>query len=172
MNFVGIDPGLGGAVAMVRVDPRDGHTECQWFDTPTVTFNNGKKMVRRYDKQAMNQILSQFRQVQAGILEFQQAMPEQGASSGFNLGHGYGLWEGMLVALKLPYEIIHPRVWKKIMVGVAKDKEASRMRAQQIFPKAELHLKKHEGRAEALLMAEFGRRKWMGEHSHELIRKN
>ncbi len=44
-----------------------------------------------------------------------------------------------------------------------KDKEASRLRAQQLFPSADLRLKKHHGRAEALLLAAYGQPTYTGE---------
>jgi hypothetical protein len=42
--------------------------------------------------------------------------------------------------------------------GQGKDKDAARFKAQALFPQIELHLKKHDGRADALLIAEFARR--------------
>ena len=38
----------------------------------------------------------------------------------------------------------------------------TRIKARQLFPDAPITLKKHDGRAEALLIAEFGRREHLG----------
>lgn len=49
-----------------------------------------------------------------------------------------------------------PSVWKR-SYGLSKDKHASLNKAQLMFPTAELHLAKNDGRAEALLIAEYCR---------------
>ena len=87
-------------------------------------------------------------------------MPGQGVRSMFTMGYGVGVWTGLLVGLLLPYNRVTPQRWKKLMMDgiAAKDKDASRHRAQQLFPLADLRLKKHDGRAEALLIAEYGHR--------------
>ena len=75
----------------------------------------------------------------------------------FTCGLGMGVWLGILAALALPHSRVRPQVWKKAL-GLSKDKEAARLRAMQLFPGAELRLKKHHGRAEALLLARYGQR--------------
>ena len=82
-------------------------------------------------------------------------MPGQGVRSMFTCGYGYGLWLGILAALQMPYTPIRPVVWKKAL-GLGKDKEAARLRAQQLFPSADLRLRKHHGRAESLLLPHYG----------------
>jgi len=86
-------------------------------------------------------------------------MPRQGISSSGRFMHGHGLWMGILAALKIPHQIVSPQRWKQVTLdGMGKDKDASRMRAQQLFPHIDLSLKKHHGRADALLIAEWLRR--------------
>ena len=75
----------------------------------------------------------------------------------FTCGLGMGVWLGILAALALPHSRVRPQVWKKAF-SLGKDKEAARLRAMQLFPGAELRLKKHHGRAEALLLARYGQR--------------
>jgi crossover junction endodeoxyribonuclease RuvC len=84
-------------------------------------------------------------------------MPGQGTRSMFTVGLGYGLWLGVLGALRIPYTAVRPAVWKR-SIGPSKDKEASRLRAQQLYPGADLRRKKDHGRAEALLLASYGLR--------------
>ena len=60
-------------------------------------------------------------------------------------GYGYGLWVGILAALQVPYTPVRPAVWKKAF-SLGKDKEQSRLRAQQLFPGADLRLRKHHGK--------------------------
>ena len=49
---------------------------------------------------------------------------------------------------------VHPATWKKHF-KLTSDKELSRALATRLFPAAPLHLKKHDGRAEALLLARW-----------------
>ena len=147
MIHIGIDPGLDGAVAILS----DGK-EPYIFDAPTMMV--GDK--REYDIPTMANI---FRNVDSSALvglELVHSMPGQGVRSMFSMGHGLGLWKGILGALQLRYTMVTPQRWKKaLMDGMPKEKDAARLRAQQLFPTAELHLKKHHGRADALLIAEF-----------------
>jgi len=90
-------------------------------------------------------------------------------ASSFNFGMGYGMWIGIVVGLGLPYELVTPQRWQKEMLaGMQGGKDASCIRAQELFPEADLRLgprskKLHDGRADALLLAEFGRRTHGGE---------
>ena len=70
----------------------------------------------------------------------------QGIASTMKFGIGYGIWKSPM-----------PKVEK-----TAERKKQSRDKARQLFPDAPITLKKHEGRAEALLIAEFGRREHLG----------
>ena len=92
-------------------------------------------------------------------------MPEQGVTSTFSMGHGLGLWEGILSALGVPYQMVTPQAWKKaMMAGQEKEKDASRQVAMRLFPSTipKLSLKKHHGRSDALLIAEYLRRQHHG----------
>ena len=88
------------------------------------------------------------------MIEEAQSMPGQGVRSMFTTGYGLGLWVALLAALQMPYTTVRPAIWKAL--GLGKDKEQARLRAQQLFPTADLRLKKHHGRAEALLLAWYG----------------
>lgn len=47
------------------------------------------------------------------ILEHAQAFPQQGRSSAFNYGTGYGAVQAALIMLDIPHEIQTPRTWQK-----------------------------------------------------------
>jgi crossover junction endodeoxyribonuclease RuvC len=92
------------------------------------------------------------------LIERAQAMPGQGASSGFKFGRAVGAIEAAIALCGVPLTIIEPTAWKKFHGLRGKDKELSRQRALQLFPAAHALLahKKDHGRAEAMLVALFG----------------
>ena len=89
------------------------------------------------------------------IIEEAQAMPGQGTRSMFTIGLGFGVWLGILATLGLAHTRIRPGVWKRAL-GLSGDKEQARLRAMQLFPGADLRLRKHHGRAEAILLGYYG----------------
>ena len=95
-------------------------------------------------------------------LEKSQAMPDQGGVSNFNYGMGFGILQACAVCNSIPLNLIHPVTWKKaIMFGQGKEKDAAVYRAQQLFPGIVFRGPRGgllDGRAEALLIAEYGRR--------------
>lgn len=153
MRTIGIDPGLGGAIAFLGENAGDYET----FDMPTIDVGKGRT---EYNMNRMAQIIDIDKDLHVSdrylaVLEESQAMPGQGVRSMFMIGVGFGAWLGVLAALKVPYIRVRPAVWKKRMELPA-DKEPVRLRAIEQFPGAELHLKKHHGRAEALFLAAYG----------------
>lgn len=155
--FIGIDPGLDGAVACIC---DDGYASVE--DTPTMNVGRGKVTKRVYDSQGMVARLIAIPWDSAHVvIEDVHSMPGQGVASTFTFGVGFGTWLGILAALKLPYDRVPPQRWKRAMLdGMGQGKDASRVRALQLFPwmASDLARKKDDGRAEALLMAEYARR--------------
>ena len=150
--FIGIDPGLQGAVAVLAPDG----TLQALHDTPTLKLLTRRGVRQEYDIPGLVGLLAPYRGSQGHvIIEEAQPMPGQGVRSMFTCGLGMGVWLGILAALALPHTRIRPQVWKKAL-GLSKDKEAARLRAQQLFPTADLRRKKDHGRAEALLLARYG----------------
>jgi len=89
-------------------------------------------------------------------------MPGQGVSSMFNYGMGYGIYKGIFAALDIPFQEVPPVKWKREF-SLDKDKSKSIQAAKQLFPKEAINLlKSKDGRSEALLLAEYGRRKYKG----------
>lgn len=164
--FVGIDVGISGAVAVLDPD-RD---IVDFYDNPVLEIKVGKKFKNVPDAYAMAVMLEDIARAGGGndnllvSIEKVQAMPgggerSMGATSAFSFGMGFGMWLGVLAALRLPHQQIHPATWKaRIMSGFGKEKDASRQVAMQHYPRAanNLNLKKHHGRADALLLARYG----------------
>ena len=92
------------------------------------------------------------------VIEKVGAMPGQGVASTFKFGKACGLIEGTLAALNIPFHLVSPPVWKKSLGLRGKDKEASRALAIRLYPSVRgLDLKKHQNRAEALLIGHWYR---------------
>ena len=153
-TYIGIDPGLTGAVAAISEEG------VEVFDTPTVKVKR-----EEYLEAEMAELISTI-QAQSpiptfAVIESQQAMPGQGRSSILRLGLGWGLGRMALTGRGIPYEHVTPNQWKR-QLGIAKgaDKDASRLIAQRLFPSlvSELKRKKDHGRADAALLAEWLRR--------------
>ena len=158
MIYVGIDPGLSGAVAFIYADGT-----VSVHDTPVIKVEKNGKNRNVYIAAAMQDLLKKHWDKSHVALELVGPMPGNGAAAMFSMGHGLGLWEGLIVATGIPLTYVRPQAWKK-MFGLDKDKNKSILKAKQLFPTADITLKKHDGRAEALLMAEYLRRTL---HSHE-----
>ena len=90
-------------------------------------------------------------------------MPKQGVSSTFKLAQHYGELRGVLAALGIPFIDVRPVDWKRHYRLTRKDKDASRALAQERWPSAPLGRKKDHGRAEAMLLAQYGLDLWPAE---------
>jgi crossover junction endodeoxyribonuclease RuvC len=115
---------------------------------------------REYNLASMRNLLTLYH-IDMAFVEKVHSMPGQGVRSMFTMGVGYGAWLGLLAGLQIPTTLVMPQRWKKVMLAdQGQDKDASRLRAIQLFPtEAEYFTrKKDDGRAEAALIAEYGRR--------------
>ena len=151
MITVGIDPGLTGAVAFLR-----NGEYYSLFDIPTTLKGSGsvKQEVEPGGLKRMFLERLEGREDVAIALERVSAMPGQGGSSVFSFGDTYGCCRSVASLTGYPLHLVTPTTWKKHF-GLGRDKEESRALASRLFPGAELHLKKHADRAEALLMAHW-----------------
>jgi hypothetical protein len=151
--YVGIDPGITGAIGVL--DTYDGVDRADVFDVPTYEKKTGKRDYDFYEMYRYLGILAQDYRVFLS-LEQQQAMPKQGVSSTFQTGRGYGAWQALCRIITSEFEIVSPRKWKKAL-GLDSDKEKSRKLAIKLYPDLEhmLKRKKDHNRAEALLLARY-----------------
>jgi hypothetical protein len=124
-------------------------------DTPTVRT----VARRRFEVAAMRALLCSFGRVALVVLEEPGVRPGEGVVGAFSFGRGLGIWEGLVVGLGLPYLMVAPSKWKRLM-GATADKEATRLLVQQRYPGAadQLARKRDHGRAEAVLLAAYGQR--------------
>ncbi len=165
MIYLGIDPGLSGALAALFPEGR-----VELFDVPTLKATKGQLFLAP----GMADLLRPFRGGPAFAVVERAEAPRLGAgkgavgnvTSGLKIGYGMGLWVGILAALQIPYETVVPRAWKQSFGLPAGDKKASRARAQELFPQIGAELgKRRPDFSEALLIAEWARRRNGGDHA-------
>ena len=147
LYYLGVDPGSSsGAFAVIR-------------DTTVIA-------VAPFDEGAFLDIVAWLGKEQEKTkccLEKVSAMPKQGVSSTFTFGVNYGWLRGVLDLGEISYQEIRPQQWKKEF-GLNSDKARSVEVCRRLFPNVDLLRtpkckKPHDGMAEALLMAEYARRK-------------
>jgi crossover junction endodeoxyribonuclease RuvC len=146
---IGIDPGLSGAIVAILPDGA-----IEFHDMPILEI----KKKTQLDYAGLALILRQYQGQSTAAIEFVSAMPGQGVSSMFKFGQVYGAALATLATLQIPYQCVTPPVWKRAFKLVGCDKDESRSRALEMFPAcvSHLRLKKHQGRADALLLAKWG----------------
>lgn len=147
----GIDPGIGGAVAFLEGE------KLTVVDMPTLQLPRGDKSKREIDAHALARLIAEHRPDHA-VIERVSAMPGQGVTSMFSFGRSFGTAIGVLAALGVPFTLVSPVAWKRVM-RVPRSKEGARARASQLMPQAanQWPLKRHHGRAEATLLCLLGR---------------
>ena len=118
-------------------------------------LNNGKHILSRSVHAEISQAIE--RQDIRGVIEAVHSMPGQGVSSSFKFGMAYGAAISIMERINCPWDLVTPQKWKKEM-GLTADKNESLDMARQLWPTAPLARKMDNGRAEALLMAEWLRR--------------
>jgi len=163
-SIIGIDPGLGGALA--RYWPESDRL--QIADMPTLKVGKGTSDKRSIDEYALARFIDDWAPTASCVwLELVSAMPSipgadgvrrgMGSTSAFNFGKTLGLIRGVCVANFLTIHDVTPVSWKRTLkVQAAKDH--ARHRAGVLFPRhgGLWPLKKHDGRAEAALIALYG----------------
>jgi len=142
--YLGFDPGKDGAMAIIGP-----HL------LPSAVAFDKVDYIR-----TLEELMPQFRMFAA--VEHVGAMPGQGVTSCFSFGESFGWLQGVLDAMKIPYELVRPQKWKKEF-SCTSDKNTSIAVAKRLFPGVDLRRtplcrKPHDGKAEALLIAEYARR--------------
>ena len=166
MIFIGIDPGQAGGIGMINTS--EDWTAAAW-DMPVI---KGDIFVT-----SLAEIFPDDGKVFC-MLEQAQVMPKQGIKGAFTYGVGYGKIKATLEFLSIPYQEIAPSVWKKefslIKKSKAKKSKADAVGvARHLFPWVEFLTERGrllDGRAEALLLAEYAKRKY-NEHKSNRDKK-
>ena len=143
MIYIGIDPGKKGAMAVI----------CE----------GGLVSITPFYQDAYKSLLRAVNGPSVACLEHVGAMPGQGVTSMFHFGENFGYIKGLLEAFEIPYELVRPQKWKKEF-SITGEKNSSIEVCNRLFPGVDLRRtercrKDDDGLAEALLMAEYARRR-------------
>ena len=153
MIIFGIDPGVSGAISIL-----ENKKVIEVFDMPTMI--DGKKNKKQVNGSQVTNIIKE--RLNDGketivVVEHVNAMPGQGVTSMFNFGQSFGVIKGICSAMQLPIFFVRPAKWKKHFDLIKSQKDASRTKAIEIFPKISsiLSKKKDANKADAILIASF-----------------
>ena len=153
MIIIGVDPGINGAISII-----ENKKILEVYDTPTMI--DGKKNKRQINGAQVTNIfkerLNPNKEVVV-VVEQVNAMPGQGVTSMFNFGQSFGVIKGICAALSLPIHFVRPTKWKKHFNLIKTNKDASRTKVIESYPKisSKLHRKKDINRADAILIARY-----------------
>lgn len=148
MIYIGIDPGKKGAMAILRED--------------------GSSIIYPFSEAGYKEVLADystenFKCRARCCLEHVSAMPGNGSVSMFNFGENFGFIQGLLTAYEIPYELVRPQKWKKEFSVTADKNQAidvcKRLFPNEILKRTDRSKVDDSNFAEALLMAEYARRK-------------
>ncbi len=199
--ILGIDPGKRGAIVAIASPTAVGCVVMPTLKVAAGKTKAGKARFReQYDLQAIRENLSSggvkpdhafLEAARPFPMKFKRARPvgangEQsgdaevatsGVVANWNRGYSLGLFEGLFVALGIPYTLVAPQSWQHAMhagtPGYSDTKTRSVVAAQRLFPTVSLSATSrsrlpHDGIAEALLIAEYGRRLLAGGKGKQL----
>ncbi len=149
MVYIGVDPGSKGGVAIM-----DGDSGGLIWMAP---FSD-KNIIA-----AASYVSQNYKDKSICTIEKVWALPHEGATSSFNFGQNYGYEQGVFTAYQIPIQLIAPITWKSYY-KLSHDKQQSIDLAEKLFPGINLYRtpkckKKHDGMAEALLIANYGGKK-------------
>jgi hypothetical protein len=165
MIVLGIDNGVGGGIVQIH-------------DTEGIVFKSVMPVIKlksrnMYDIEALVKMIGA---CSGGcdhvFIEKAQAMPKQGTVSMFHYGEGFGIVQGIVAALEIPFTLVTPQAWQKEMFeGLSKDEDTKVLGlivCKRLYPKetwtaTDRSKKFHTGMTDACCIATYGLRKLKGE---------
>lgn len=156
ITYVGVDPGLNGAIAFIDSD------RVRVIDTPTKKeFISGKDRTVHIVEDLWKIVSENCTKKDSVILEEVSPNPQFG-SANFSYGSGVAFWVMAFAGNRIKIHRVRPQVWKReVGIPFRSDKGAGRLLAQRLFPKDKDLFKrvKDDGRADAALMAYWLRKR-------------
>lgn len=164
MIFGGVDPGKTGGLAFL-----DEHGAVLGVhQMPLLAARPGERA--QYDLGTVRELLLARPQLVVTVERLQPLPPKMGgAIANFERGVARGGWEWLLFAMGISCAFVPPQTWQRTMhVGTGgTDRKARSIEAvRRLWPRVELttgrQVRERDGMAEALLIAEWGRRQHKG----------
>lgn len=164
MIFVGVDGGLSGGIIVLD---NDGNI-IKKIVMPVI---KGKESKTQYDIQAIKNILVALKNSNADTivagLEKAQVSHIGGKSSMFSKGFCYGMFQGLLTATEISYQIFRPQDWQKqVLAGIpgTDTKQRSIMWCKMKYPAEDWRatqrsINDHDGLCDACCIANYVRAK-------------
>lgn len=150
MRVLGVDPGGFGGLALVT---KDGLTVA---DMPVFMVRRGRSDKPELDVHSLIDLLAMW---QPDVCYFEQigGQTDQSAPAAFNFGRVTGACEALVKSCGAKFVAVTPQRWKRAMK--IRGKDDARAMATNMWPAnaADFRLKKNLDRAEAALLAEYGR---------------
>lgn len=148
--YIGIDPGKKGGYAFICESENKRIVDTKIWDDNNFA-NDLYKYINICSKENM-----------ICAVEKVGAVRGNGIVSTFSFGKSAGYIEGVLTALKVPYQLVPPQKWKKTF-SLSNDKKQSIETCKRLFPNVDLRATQRcrtdsDGKAESLLLAEYARR--------------
>lgn len=158
--IIGCDPGASGALAVLI----DGElTDVD--DMPFMMLKVNKTKRKRVDLDGVFLLMKQYQAlyIRPGdevrfIIEDVGPTPRDSAQSAFHFGRAATIPEVCAAGMGWARSRVTPATWKR-QLKLRKEKDEARKRAMELFPDFthRFRLAKHDGRAEAALIALWGR---------------
>ena len=123
LMYVGIDPGQKGGICFLNEQKQIEHIE----------------PMPKPDKLA-SIIKASIKTIKHVCLEKSHSHSNQGIRSTFSYAEGYGIIQGILIANKVPFSLVHPRTWQKHLILTTRLKDS---KAKALYS-ANRHFKKNK----------------------------
>lgn len=160
--YVGVDNGLNGAI----VGMMNGKIILKTIMPTTKTSSTRGKVKNEYNIPEIAKIFRDLKEEHSEIvvaLEKALIIPISGRQSIASTSLCFGMMRGILTSLKIPYNIINPKVWqKRVLVGMDRrdTKIASANYCANLFPEEDFTKSErariiHDGLTDALCMAKY-----------------
>lgn len=155
----GIDPGKSGALAVTYPDGT-----VRFFDVPRIKLKNKDRPAwSEWGTTWIDALWPDFDgPIDMIVIEDVSTRPNEGRVAAFNFGRTLGFAHALAISIR-PRPVIHfvtPSIWKAKLGLLNSDKGASREKCRTLYPGTakDLGRVKDDGRAEAALIAHYGRK--------------
>jgi hypothetical protein len=162
MLYVGIDNGLSGGITVLDKDKKIIYSQIMPVIKGKHTEYNVPSIILQF------QLLLGVDKDLYVVLEKAHPRPICGKRACFTLGFGYGVMQGILGSLKIPYEIVSPNDWMKVVfLGMDRtDEKLSIKWVQRLYPDYDWTATErsrilHDGKTDSAAIAYYA---WMRNH--------